>query len=93
MSEPTFDDLMVEYASTRPEAERVRELCSLVCNAAARAFWSRGEYEKSDGASACARAIRCSDGVEALEATIRRIVGRAGDGQADRVCGGAATEP
>lgn len=73
--QPTFDEL-IEQARTLPEAERVRELCALVCNAESQAFWRRGARGKSDGSIACAQAIRMSGDVEGLEATIRRIVSR-----------------
>lgn len=78
--QPTFDEL-IEQARTLPEAERVRELCALVCNAQAQAFSSRGGRGviRADGALACARAIRVSEGADKLEARIRRIVERSGD--------------
>ena len=73
--QPTFDQL-IEQAGKQPEAERVRKLCALLCNAASTAFWRRGAHDKADGALACARAIRLSEDAKALEATIRRIAGR-----------------
>jgi hypothetical protein len=72
---PTIEDL-IEEARTLPEAERVRELCALICDAHVRAFWDIGFPQWGDAASACARAIRASDGVEGLEDKIRLVVSR-----------------
>jgi len=73
----TFEDLIVK-AQALPEPERVRELCALLCNVHAEAFGARGARDKSDGALACARGIRVSEGVEGLEAGIRLVASRMG---------------
>lgn len=48
-----------------------RKLCAMVCNALAAAFWKDGQEGKSDGAMACAQAIRAHSD---LEAFIRRVL-------------------
>jgi len=68
----TFEELVAE-AKRESELDRTRELCALVCNALASSFWAREMRGQSDGAQACAQAIRGCKDVEALEARVLAI--------------------